>query len=173
MTEIESLRSLLTDAFGRVAELVDTITGDLSPEVAGYRPDPEANSIAWLVWHATRVQDDHIADLAGTEQVWPAWRERFALPFEPDATGYGQSAEEVGQVQVEADLLKGYHADVQAMTDSYLSRLTVDEPERVLDTDWDPPVTVSVRLVSVIGDTTQHLGQAAYVQGLARRAGLR
>lgn len=98
MTDIESLRSLLTDAFGRVAELIDGITDDLSPEVATYRPDPGANSIAWLVWHATRVQDDHMADLAGTEQVWPRWRERFGLPFAADATGYGQSAEEVGQV---------------------------------------------------------------------------
>ncbi|GAB3922384.1 hypothetical protein GCM10011575_13960 [Microlunatus endophyticus] len=173
MSDIDALRALVGDAFGRVGELVDGITSDLSPAVATYRPDQGANTIAWLVWHATRVQDDHIADLVGGEQVWPAWRDRFGLPFDDDATGYGQSAEQVGQVQVAGDLLAGYHRDVQKFTSSYVESLTGEELERVVDTHWDPPVTASVRLVSVIGDITQHLGQAYYVKGLAERAGVR
>ena len=36
----------------------------------------------------------------------------------------------------------------------------------VIDENWDPPVTLGVRLVSVIDDDTQHIGQAAYVRGL-------
>jgi len=172
MSDIDALRALVGDAFGRVGELVDGITSDLSPAVATYRPDPGANTIAWLVWHATRVQDDHIADLAGAEQVWPTWRDRFGLPFDDDATGYGQSAEQVGQVQVAGELLAGYHRDVQKFTSSYIDSLTGEELERVVDTHWDPPVTASVRLVSVIGDITQHLGQAYYVKGLAERAGV-
>jgi hypothetical protein len=173
MSETDALRALVTDAFGRVEELVDQITADLSPEMATYRPDPGANSIAWLVWHATRVQDDHIAELASVDQVWPQWRERFALPFDDDETGYSQTPEQVGQVRVAGDLLAGYHKDVQALTRDYVGTLTEQELERVVDTNWDPPVTASVRLVSVIGDITQHLGQAYYVQGLAERAGVR
>lgn len=172
MNDLEALRSLTADAFGRVLELVEDITADLSIERSSYRPDPEANSIGWLIWHAARVQDDHVADLAGVDQVWPTWRDRFGLPFEPSATGYGQSAEEVGQVRVGGDLLAGYYRDVHAMTTDYLERLTAEELARVVDTNWDPPVTASVRLVSVIGDTTQHLGQAYYVRGLAERAGI-
>ncbi|SDS32938.1 mycothiol transferase [Microlunatus soli] len=167
-----ALRALVTDAFERVLELVEGISADLSPELAGYRPDPEANTIAWLVWHAARVQDDHIADLAGIDQVWPTWRDRFALPFEPFATGYGQSADDVGKVAVSGDLLAGYYRDVHTLTSGYLDRLTAAELERVVDTNWDPPVTASARLVSVIGDTTQHLGQAYYIRGLAERAGV-
>jgi hypothetical protein len=171
MTEIEALREFVADAFGRVGELVDQLTAELSPAVASYRPDPEANSISWLIWHATRVQDDHIADLARVEQVWPQWRDRFGLPFAPDATGYGQTPDEVGQVIVDGELLAGYHRDVQQLTRSYVDHLTADEMARIVDSAWDPPVTASARLVSVIGDITQHLGQAGYVHGLAERAG--
>ncbi|WP_375424600.1 DUF664 domain-containing protein [uncultured Friedmanniella sp.] len=166
-----AVRHLLVDSFTRIAELVSGVTGGLSPEVATYRVDAEANTVAWLVWHLSRVQDDHVAGLAGTAQVWPEWRDRFALPFADDETGYGQSGDDVAQVRVGAELLAGYHAAVHAATLSYVAGLTDAELGRVVDERWDPPVTVSVRLVSVIGDTLQHLGQAAYVVGLAERAG--
>ena len=166
----DGLQQLLVDEFGRVHELVLGLTDQLTPEVATYRPDGEANSIAWLLWHLSRVQDDHVAALAGVEQAWPRWRDRFGLPFDEDETGYAQSPADVGRVQVPADLLAGYHGDVHDLTNAYLG--TVDDAElaRVVDTRWDPPVTAAVRLVSVLGDTLQHVGQAAYVRGLAQRA---
>jgi Protein of unknown function (DUF664) len=170
------LHDLLVDSFERVHGLVEGLTHRLSPAVATWRADGEANPIAWLLWHLTRVQDDHVAGLAGVEQAWPQWRDRFALPFGPWATGYGQSPEEAAQVQASGDLLAGYHADVHALTLRYLDRIGSDGGEaelaRVVDDAWDPPVTAGVRLVSVIGDTLQHLGQAAYVKGLAERAGV-
>ena len=52
------------------------------------------------------------------------------------------------------------------LTLAYLSRVTSEELDRVVDRRWDPPVTAGVRLVSVVGDCLQHLGQAAYVRGL-------
>lgn len=171
MSDIDVLRDLLVDSFTRVHELVEELTDGLDEAVSAYRPDAEANSVGWLLWHLSRVQDDHVADLAGTEQVWPAWRDRFALPFDDDATGYGQSPDEVGQVRVRGELLAGYHADVHATSLRYLQQVDAEELRRVVDESWDPPVTASVRLVSVLGDTLQHLGQAAYVAGLAQRAG--
>ena len=79
-----------------------------SRAVLTYRPDPDANSIAWLVWHLTRIQDDHVADVAGVEQRWTAdgWYDRFGLPFPPEAHGYGHTSEEVGQVDVDGELLR-------------------------------------------------------------------
>lgn len=163
------VRDLLVDSFTRIADLVAGLTDGLTVEVATYRPDGEANTVGWLLWHLARIQDDHVAGLAGTAQVWPAWRNRFALPFDEDATGYGQSHEEVGQVRVGAELLAGYHAAVHAETLRYVGGLTEAELARVVDERWDPPVTALARLVSVLGDTLQHLGQAAYVVGLAGR----
>ena len=110
-----------------------------------------------------------IRDRAGVEQAWPTWREQFGLPFSDWATGYNQTGAQVAAVRVSGDLLAGYHGDVHGLTLDYIEPITTEELDRVVDTRWDPPVTASVRLVSVLGDTLQHLGQAAYVQGLAER----
>lgn len=171
MSRDDVLHDLLTDSFTRVHDLVGELTGSCSDAVLRYRPDAEANTVAWLLWHLTRVQDDHVAALAGVEQVWPAWRDRFALPFDDDATGYGQRPEDVAQVRVDAALLAGYHEEVHALSLRYVGSVDADELSRVVDDSWDPPVTASARLVSVLGDCLQHLGQAAYVAGLAQRAG--
>lgn len=165
---------VLLDAFGRIREEVAGLLDDLGPESVVWRPDPEANSIAWLVWHLTRIQDDHVADAFDRPQLWTqdGWAERFSLPFPPRATGYGQTAEEMGQVVVGADLLVGYHEAVAARIASLVAGVRDADLDRVVDTRWDPPVTLAVRLVSVVSDALQHLGQAAYVKGLAERAGI-
>lgn len=173
-SEAALAHGLLADAFGRIHERFVSLTENLPDAVATYRPDGEANSIAWLLWHLSRVQDDHVADAAGMEQVWAArgWQERFGLPFPADATGYGHSSDEVAAVRAGGELLADYHSEVHAQTMSYVDSLTPGELQRVVDERWDPPVTVAVRLVSVVGDCLQHLGQAAFVRGLAERVGV-
>lgn len=168
----ESARELLRDAFSRVRGRVEGVTDGLGDAAATYRLGPQANTISWLLWHLTRIQDDHLADVAGTEQIWTSagWAERFALPFDDSATGFGHNADDVARVAVGADLLAGYHADVHAMTLAFVDTLTRADLSRVVDTRWDPPVTLSARLVSVVSDCLQHLGQAAYVRGLAEEA---
>jgi uncharacterized damage-inducible protein DinB len=133
------------------------------------RVDGRANSIAWLVWHLARVQDDHVSDVAGTEQAWTAdgWMERFGLPFEAADTGFGHTDEQVSAVRVDdPDLLTGYLDAVHQRTVSFVSGLSDADLDRVVDTRWDPPVTLGVRLVSVIDDDLEHLGQAAFTKGL-------
>jgi Protein of unknown function (DUF664) len=169
MTDIDIARGLLSDCFDRIAASVTELCDGLTDRVATFRPDPEANTVAWLLWHLTRIQDDHVSEAAQRNQVWDGWRERFDLPFAQHATGYGQNAAEVAAVRVAPDLLVGYHAEVNEMTTAYLATLSAEELQRIIDWRWDPPVTVAVRLVSVIQDCQQHLGQAAYVRGVARR----
>lgn len=162
---------IFLDAFGRVRDGVHRLLSDADEALLTYRPDPEANSVVWLIWHLTRVLDDHVMDLAGREQVWrtDGWAERFDLPFIDTATGYGHISEEVAQVRATPELLVGYHDATQDAVAAFLRTVTTDDLDRVIDEGWDPPVTMGVRLVSVIGDTHQHLGQAAYVSGLHRR----
>lgn len=166
---------LLVDAFGRVRDLVHAAAEGLSPDQLAYRVDAEANSIAWLLWHLTRVEDDHISDLAGREQAWlgAGWADRFDLPLGPSDTGFGHSSDQVAALSgTSADLLTGYHDVVHAQTVDYVRTLTDDDLEQVVDDSWDPPVTAGVRLVSVVGDTTQHVGQAAFLRGVVlRRSG--
>jgi uncharacterized damage-inducible protein DinB len=162
---------LLADGFGRALEEGLAAVEGLSVDELAYRVDDGANSIAWLVWHLTRVQDDHVSEVAGVEQIWTSqgWRDRFALPFEPDATGYSQGPDEVAAVRVEAELLAGYLRAVHEASLRYVEGLSDDDLDRVVDDRWDPPVTLGVRLVSVISDDLQHAGQAAFVRGLITR----
>ena len=162
---------LLIDAFGRIQGMVHRAVAGLTPSDLAYRPDPDANSIAWLVWHLTRIQDDHVAGVAGNDQLWTAqhWIERFALPFEPDATGYGQSSEDVASVRAGVDELLGYFDAVHDATVQFVESVDPDSLERIVDESWDPPVTLGVRLVSVVTDNVAHAGQAEYVRGLLDR----
>lgn len=160
---------LLRDGFERVRETVTEAVEGLDENQLTFRAGSGANTIAWLAWHLARVQDDHVAEVAGTEQVWTSagWADRFGLPFEVAAIGYGQSAAEAAQVQgVSAEDLIGYLVDVHVATGRFLDSLTEGELDRVVDEHWDPPVTLAVRLVSVISDDLQHAGQAAFVRGL-------
>jgi hypothetical protein len=160
---------LLTDAFGRIREVVHAVVDGLSPAELEYRPGPDANSIAWLVWHLTRVQDDHVAAAFDGEQVWTSggWVDRFGLPFEVGATGWSQRTDEVAQLRVESgELLTAYHDAVYQRTVDIVVGLVETDLSRVVDERYDPPVTLAARLVSVIADDLQHAGQAAYVRGL-------
>ena len=163
---------VLADAFGRIRGVTHQAVDGLTPEELAFRPDPDANSIAWLAWHLTRIQDDHVAGVAGTDQIWTSagWYDRFGLPFPASAIGYGFSSEEVAAVRVSsAELLTGYYDAVHEHTIRYVRTLTPRDLDRIVDESWDPPVTLGVRLVSVISDNLQHAGQAAYVRGIAER----
>ncbi|MGF1427136.1 mycothiol transferase [Kitasatospora sp. LaBMicrA B282] len=165
---------LLADAFGRINEAVHEAVQGLGPKQLTARLDPEANSVAWLIWHLTRVQDDHLAELIGAEQQWTAagWREKFDLPFAAEETGYGHGAAQVEQVAVTSRrLLTGYHDAVHRQTLRFVRGVGAEELDRVVDERWTPPVTLGVRLVSVIAEGNQHAGQAAFVRGVLLRRG--
>ncbi|MYR06352.1 DUF664 domain-containing protein [Gordonia sp. SID5947] len=159
---------VLIDGLGRVSDNVHAVLDGITAEQLVHRPTPEANTIAWLIWHLTRAQDAQIADAAGTDQVWTSqgFHERFDLPFPPSASGYGQTPEEVGQVVAEPGLLRDYYDATHDVTVGYLGGLTDDDLDRVIDENWDPPVTLGIRLISIVDDDAQHVGQAAYVRGL-------
>lgn len=160
-------QELLSDAFTRLIEHVDGLTDGLTENVSASRPTAGANSIAWLLWHSARVQDLQVADLAGVEQAWTAagWVDRFGLDLPRDDIGYGHTSEQVAKVCAPAELLAGYYRDVHELTLGYVTAVGDDELAGVIDDNWDPPVTTSMRLVSIIDDCAQHLGQAAYLRG--------
>jgi hypothetical protein len=166
-----TIGELLAEAFGRIHGVVLGAVRGLSEEELAFRPEGRCNSIAWLVWHLTRIQDDHVADVAGTEQAWTAegWADRFGLPFAAAETGYGHTGAQVAAVRAPAGLLVGYYEAVHGRTVKYVQGLVGADLDHVVDENWDPPVTLGVRLVSVINDDLQHGGQAAYVRGMLPR----
>ena len=162
-------KDVLNDAFGRLPGLVKAAVKDLTPEQLRQAPADGANTIAWLVWHLTRIQDHHVAGLLEAEQVYLTgnWAQKFGRKPDPEDNGYGHDENDVASVQPESwQALTDYYAAVHARTIDYLAGLTDQDLDRVVDEAWDPPVTAGVRLVSVFNDDAQHVGQAAYVRGL-------
>lgn len=165
-------QDILNDAFGRIQGWVHSVFEGLPAPAINYQPDEAANSIGWLVWHLTRVQDDHVAALADRPQAYGAegWADRFAFATDDDDIGYGHSPAQVAAVRFDSpDDLLGYYDAVHERTLEYIGTITPDELERIVDTRWDPPVTAGVRLVSVMDDCMNHTGQAHYVRGLWER----
>jgi hypothetical protein len=163
--------SLLLELFGRIQPLAADVVDGLDAEQLCQPPAPGANPIGWLVWHLTRVEDHHVAEVLGTEQIWMSgdWARRCGLEPDPSDTGYGHGTDDVLAVRPEGpDVLIGYLAEVDGRTKSMLEGLTADDLDRVVDRRWDPPVTLGVRLVSIADDSLEHLGQAAYVRGLLK-----
>jgi hypothetical protein len=160
---------LLLELYGRVPPLAEEAVEGLPAARLTEAPEPGANTIAWLIWHLTRVQDDHISELLGSEQLWAggAWAGRFGLAPSPHNTGYGHSAEDVVAVRPDGpDALIDYLDAVHGRTVEFLAARTAADLDMVVDRRWDPPVTMGVRLVSVADDCLQHVGQAAYVRGV-------
>ena len=159
-----------------IAQGLDRIAGSLERSLTGVSvdelcrvPGEGTNSMAWLAWHLTRVQDDHLMNLAGRPLAWAeeGWHKRFGMPAENDF-GMGWPPEQVQAFTCEsAEVLLAHHRAVLARSKAYLATVTPGDLDRVLDEPrWDPRPTVGVRLVSVISDNTQHAGQIAYLRGL-------
>lgn len=179
-----STASAFIAMFDRMPELMREAVGELSVEELAYRVDPGANTIAWLLWHLTRIEDDHISGAAAAlgrdehaEQVYVTggFATRFALPFPDDAHGYGHTNDEVGQVRAQGSLLVEYYDAVHAQTQAFLAGLDPDNEqnsadwERVVD-EWEGTVvTLLARITSVANEVPQHVAQAALIRGVVER----
>lgn len=162
-------RDVLREAASRPAteakSLIDTLpTGALNAHAGGH-----TNSIAWLLWHAGRQMDAQLAQLNGEPQVWHSqgFNSRFNLGELGDTEGYGHTTEQAHAVVVEdAALLVEYLGAATAALSEYIVGLSEADLDDVIDTSWTPHVTRGVRLVSMIDDAAQHVGQAAYAAGI-------
>lgn len=161
-------KDLLLDAFGRIHETVAATLDGVDAHTLSRRPGGNGNSMAWLIWHLGRVEDAQLASAAGLAQVWTAqgFAARFGLPLPERDTGYGHTSAQVDAVTAAPELLAAYYDAVHKQTVGFIRGLDGGDLDRVVDTRWDPPVTLGVRLVSTLADCLQHVGQAAYARGL-------
>lgn len=166
---------MMIDGYGRIMEILERALDGLSEEDLNWQPRPDCNSMGWLAWHLTRVQDDHISDLMGEEQLWikDGWHARFKRPAEKKDIGFGHTPEDVAAfkspgVKTQLD----YHRAVMERSQRYFPTLSKTDLDRELNEPWFQPLpTVGVRLISVLGDSLEHAGQVAYVRGLKQGKG--
>ena len=161
--------SVFLELYGRIPPLARQAVEGLDLDELTTPPAPDTNPVGWLIWHLARVQDDHVADILGAEQLWATggWARRFGLDPDPSNTGYGHGPDDVAAVRPESPgVLMEYLEAASERTRTMLQGLAPDDLDRIVDRSWDPPVTLGVRLVSIADDSLQHAGQAAYVRGL-------
>lgn len=162
-------KDLIVDGLSRIEEGMRTVLDGMAAEQLAFRPQPASNSIAWLAWHIARVEDDHISELAGHPQAWVAdgWHARFGRAADPRDTGFGHAPEQVASIAPDGPhVLLDYFAAVHQRSLAYVKTVTCADLDRIVDRRFTPPVTAGVRLISVVDDCAQHMGQMAYVRGL-------
>ncbi len=168
-------QELIIDGYGRVLEVLDKALSGLTQDDLNQQPHPDCNSMGWLTWHLTRVQDDHIADLMGEEQLWvrDGWHAKFNRAPEPKDIGFGHSSEDVASFKSpDIETMLEYHRAVLERSKRYISTLSTADLKRELNEPWFQPLpTVGVRLVSIMSDSLQHAGQVAYLRGLLKGKG--
>ncbi len=166
---------LIADALGRIRDGLQRTLEGLTPEEVAQQPRPDCNSIGWLAWHLTRVQDHHISELMGQEQAWVSqgWHQRFGMAPDPENTGSRHTPEQVAALKPpDGQTLLSYYEAVLERTKSYLAGVSPQDLDKTVDDPrFQPPPTVGVRLVSIVSDNTQHAGQAAYLRGLMQGKG--
>ncbi len=168
-------QELLKDGYGRMLLVLEKALDGLSEDDLNQQPHPDSNSIGWLAWHLTRVQDHHIADLMGEEQLWvrDGWHAKFKRASDPSDIGFRHRSEDVAAFKSPgAAIFLEYHRAVLDRSTHYISTLSAADLDRELNEPWFQPLpTVGVRLVSVISDGLQHAGQVAYLRGLLKGKG--
>jgi hypothetical protein len=161
---------LILDGLERIRSVLRRTLNGLTLDELHRQPQADANSIAWLAWHLTRVQDVSVSGLANQEHIWfsQGWQDKFSLPPGASDDGFGHTPEQVAAFRAtSAQALLDFHDSVLERSRTYVRDLAPADFDRTLDEpQWQPPPTVGVRLVSVLSDNLQHAGQAAYLRGL-------
>jgi uncharacterized damage-inducible protein DinB len=166
---------LIADALGRINRTLHRSMEGVPAETLNKQPSPSTNSMTWLAWHLTRVQDHHISDLLGVPELWVSggWHEKFGQAADEKNTGTGHTPEQVAALTVDsADVPLGYSDAVLERARGYLATVKPETLDETIDeSQYDPLPTVGTRLVSIVSDNTQHAGQVAYVRGLLEGPG--
>jgi len=168
-------QQLINDSYGRVSQTLERALSGLTQDDLNELPHADCNSLGWLTWHLTRVQDHHFADLIGEKQLWitEGWHAKFNRAPNPLDIGFGHSSEDVAAFKSpDAGILLQYHRAVLERSKRYLSTLSAADLDRELnEPQYQPLPTVGVRIISVMSDNLQHAGQVAYVRGLLKGKG--
>ncbi|WP_156229677.1 mycothiol transferase [Corynebacterium occultum] len=164
-----NITALLQDLSQRPIQAVEQLP-HLSAEQLNAHPGGHPNSIAWLLWHSGREVDVQLSHLSGTPEVWEDFRQRFNLGEVGDSLGYGHSPEQAAEIVVEdQQLLIDYLRAALNACGVYIAGLSEADLAEIIDHNWDPAVTRGARLISILDDAAQHVGQAAYAAGILNR----
>ena len=165
-------QQLIVDIYSKLSQTLDKALDGITTDDLNQQPQPDSNSIGWIAWHLTRVQDRAIADFMAKEQLWikDGWYSKFNRPPDPQDSGFRHTPEDLDAFESpNVQILLGYYHAVLERTKNYISNMSEDD----LDNKLKHPVfpTVRARLAAITNDNLQHAGQIAYLRGLLKGKG--
>jgi len=141
----------------------------LTQEEAAWRPNAECNSIAFILWHMTRVEDFFVNRVIQREnELYEAegWREKLGTP--PKETGYQYAAEQLQTWPVpQLEVLRGYASSVIEKTLAFLKSVPPQKLSEVPHPDRSPD-SIGATLGHISTEIALHVGQIAYLRGVQR-----
>ncbi len=150
--------------------MVDRALDGLDDTMLAQQISGETNSIAWLLFHMTRVVDTFInTRLQSKPQLWiqDGWCEKCGLSDDPETTGQGWSSEKVAAWTVPSRVvLLGYFEATKAAAREYLDGLSDADlgATRIVPPATEPR-SVSEMLGILVYDNVTHGGQIAFLRG--------
>ena len=163
-------------ALERNWEMIDLALAGLDGPTLALRHTDQCNSIAWILWHLSRVVDTFIhTRFQSKPQLWvrESWHKKFKMSEDPEDRGVGWTAEQVAAwVPPSREVLLGYFEAVKGSARGYLPTLTsADLDRKIVST----PVPHARPIADVLGqmtwDNIAHGGQIAYLRGFYRGMG--
>ena len=171
--KVSDWRPLVRDLVHRVDRDVAAVLAGIDPALLDVAVEPGTNTIGWLLWHLTRSQDRNVNELRGQTQVWLSqrWCARFDRPADAGDTGYGHTLEDLSRFRSpRPETLLAYHRTVVASVDAYLDTVAEDDLHRLSRSPTlGNTLIVQQRLVGVLVEGLEHVGQAAILRGILER----
>ena len=163
-------------AMERNWDMIDGALEGLDDAAMGRQPTDQCNSVAWILWHLSRVTDMFVhTRFRDMPQAWlsEGWHEKFGMPADGDDRGVGWSAAQVAQWQPPAKNVQlAYYEAMKNHTRDFLANITPEQLERKIVMGTVPePRTVATLMGQMVWDTVAHGGQIAYLRGFFQGMG--
>ena len=130
-------------------------------------PDNGSHSIAWCLWHTTRIEDMLVnVRFRGGSPIWNGeWAERIGLPA--DGFGHGQSDEQAQQVRITSmDAFKEYQETVFAETAAFLDTASDADLEREVPAREGTESIGQAISLHMLGHFNGHRGEINTLRGM-------
>lgn len=161
----EIIRMALDESSEDLARALDGLT----TEERRHQPAPDSNHIDFVIWHATRAEDDWINSIIGQgETIWArdSWAERLGLHIE--GNGYSMTADEARDLPAyDPGLLQEYADSVRQGTLDYLETTTHEALDEERDAGWRV-IRIGNALSHLLVEVAEHVGHVAYIRGMLR-----
>ncbi len=152
----------------------NSIFQDLNDEQMNWKPEGDANTISFLLWHVLRAWDSYYSMLFNSPELYEAegWPKKFGFDvtgkgYDGTAMGTGFSTEDVAIVNAKPEVLAAYFDALLSVLNGYLKTATDEALGQEFIVPWWPnPSTVAGVLSHVLTHGMEHIGQALYVRGM-------